>query len=141
MEQSHPLLFKPSFQADSKKPQSEKNTYFRQVSIGIIYDCDLTSNLGKAKGGSFQKKEKPIGSDCATLNSISCHLTFLLKSLPFLYVSIDMSSVSLLSLYFSIQISTSSLLFFSNLYFLFDFSIEPLLSLYFSIEISRNLYF
>ena len=130
-----------------------------------------TSNLGKAKGGSFQKnKKKPIGSGGATLIWTSIlSLTFLLKSLVSLHGSIEISSfsslfywnlyflftfllISLLSLYFSIyfsiEISTFSLLFFWNLYFLFTFVLKSLLSLNFSIEISTfsllfdwNLYF
>ena len=55
---------------------------------------------------------------------------------------------SLLSLYFSIEISSFSSLFYWNLYFLFTFLLKSLLSLYFSIDISSfsllfywNLYF
>ena len=55
---------------------------------------------------------------------------------------------SLLSLHFSVEISTFSLLFYCNLYFLFTFLLPSLLPLYFSIAIStvsllfsRNLYF
>ena len=79
--------------------------------------------------------------------------TFLLKSLPSLYISSEISTFSLLfywnlyflftfllksllSFYFSIEISAFSSLFYWNLYFLFTFLMKSLLSLYFSIEIS-----
>ena len=97
-----------------------------------------TSNLGKAKGGSFKKKKK---KETLTYRKWLCNthlnsflLTFLLKSL--------------ISLYSSIEISTFSSLFSWNLYFLFIFAywnhgflltflLEPLLSLYASlVEIS-----
>ena len=66
-------------------------------------------------------------------------LFYILKSLlakisafSLLYILLE----SLLSLYFSFEISTFSLLFYWNLYFLFTFLLKSLLALYFSIEIS-----
>ena len=95
---------------------------YPSVSIQVI--------LAKPRAEVSKKTKKPIGSGCVTLIWTSFHLTLLLQSL--------------LSLYFSIEISTFSLLFYWNLYFLFSFLLKSLLSLKFSIEISTfslHLYF
>ena len=126
-----------------------------------------TSNLGEAKGRSFQRKKKRnrnLYSDCATL--ICCKppffwlfywnlyylFTLLLKSLLSLDFSIGTSTFStsllkpLLSLYLSIEMSTFSWHFFKNLLSL-DFSTFSLLFywnfhfLFTSLLFYWNLYF
>ena len=106
--------------------------------------------LAKPMAEVSKKTKKPIGSGCATLIWTSFHLTFLSKSLLSLYFSIEISTFSLLfywnlftfllksllSLYFSIETSTFSLRFYWNHYFLFTFLLQSLLSRYFSIGTS-----
>ena len=95
-----------------------------------------------SQGRKFPPKKdtKPIGSGCGLF-------TFLLKSLLSLYFSMEISTFSLLFYwnlysieitYFSIEISTFLSLFHWNLYFLITFLLKSLLSLslYFSIEIT-----
>ena len=83
-----------------------------------------------AGGRKFQKNKETIGrSDALVVFASRTHVLYLERRTKSTFLS-------LLSLDFSIEISTFSELFYGNLYFLFTFLLKSLLSLNFPFEIT-----
>ena len=156
------IILHVSFLPNFRKCHSSIH-FFLEGMISLYFSIvSSTSNLGKANGGSFEKKtkKKPIGSGYWNLFFLTLsywNLYFLFSflfeisnwNLYFLFILLYWNLLflttclwkPLVSEHCSIEISTLWELSYWNLYFLFTFLLKSLLPEYFPIEISTSLYF